>query len=296
MRLAPVGAVGELYIGGAGVAYGYLNRPDLTAEKFVPDPFSGEPGARMYRSGDLARYRRDGVLEYLGRIDHQVKIRGFRIELGEIEAALLKHPAVREALVVTDKDLPSEKQLVAYVVLHDGSELNVSDVRRSLGETLPPYMVPAIYVPLDSFPLTTNGKVDRAALPSPDGHRPSLDRVYTPPSTPLEEVLAEIWSEVLGVDAPGVDDSFFELGGHSLLATQVVSRISDTLQVDFPLRRFFEAPTVAGLAAVILQDPEMRARAEEALSILENVSGLSDEDVAAALGARQASTFVGVKS
>jgi amino acid adenylation domain-containing protein len=296
MRLAPAGAVGELYIGGAGVAYGYLNRPDLTAEKFVPDPFTGDPGARLYRSGDLARFRQDGVLEYLGRIDHQVKIRGFRIEPGEIESALLRHPAVREALVITDKDLPSEKQLVAYVVMHAGAELNVSDMRRFLEESLPPYMVPSIYVPLDNFPLTSNGKVDRAALPSPDGHRPSLERVYTPPSTPLEEVLAEIWSEVLGVDAPGVQDSFFELGGHSLLATQVVSRISDTLQVDIPLRRFFEAPAIAGLAAVIQQDPEMRARAEEALAILENVSGLSDEDVAAALDARQSAQYAEVES
>ncbi len=208
-----------MHIGGAGVARGYLNRPELTAEKFIPDPFSAEPGARMYKTGDLARYRPDGNIEFLGRADHQVKIRGFRIELGEIEAALGQHPAVREAVVLAREDAPGEKRLVAYVVA-GARAADDDDLRRFLKEKLPEYMVPAVFVLLDALPLMPNGKIDRRALPAPDRSRPELDKAFVAPRTPTEELLAEIWAQLLDIERVGVHDNFFDLGGHSLLATQ----------------------------------------------------------------------------
>ncbi|MGD1020131.1 MAG: amino acid adenylation domain-containing protein [Verrucomicrobiia bacterium] len=244
----PIGVPGELYIGGAGVARGYLNRPELTAEKFVPDPFRVLPGARMYKTGDLARYRPDGNIEFLGRADHQVKIRGFRIELGEIEAALGQHPAVREAVVVAREDAPGEKRLVAYVVPEREPLPTTTDLRNFLKEKLPEYMVPAVFVLLDALPLMPNGKIDRRALPSPDRSRPELDKAFVAPRTSTEESLAEIWAQLLNIERVGIHDNFFDLGGHSLLATQLVSRIREGFQVEIPLRRLFEVPTVAGLA------------------------------------------------
>ncbi|MGD0207573.1 MAG: amino acid adenylation domain-containing protein [Verrucomicrobiota bacterium] len=254
----PIGVPGELYIGGAGVARGYLNRPE-TAEKFIPDPFSAVPGARMYKTGDLARYRPDGNIEFLGRADHQVKIRGFRIELAEIEAVLGQHPAVREAVVLAQetaaKDLSAslgtEKRLVAYVVAEREPLPTTTDLRHFLKEKLPEYMVPAVFVLLEALPLMPNGKVDRRALPSPDRSRPELDKAFVAPRTPTEELLAEIWAQLLDLERVGIHDNFFDLGGHSLLATQVVSRIRETFQVEIPLRRLFEVPTVAGLAESI---------------------------------------------
>ena len=248
----PIGVQGELYIGGAGVARGYLNRPELTAEKFIPDPFSAAPGARMYRTGDLARYRPDGNIEFLGRADHQVKIRGFRIELGEIEAALGQHPAVREAVVLAREDAArAEKRLVAYVVAEREPLPTTTDLRNFLKEKLPEYMVPAVFVLLDALPLMPNGKIDRRALPSPDRSRPELDKAFVAPRTPTEELLAEIWAQLLDLERVGIHDNFFDLGGHSLLATQLVSRMRETFQVEIPLRRLFEVPTVAGLAESI---------------------------------------------
>jgi amino acid adenylation domain-containing protein len=263
----PIGVAGELYIGGAGVARGYLNRPELTAEKFIPDPFRVLPGARMYKTGDLARYRPDGNIEFLGRTDHQVKIRGFRIELGEIEAALGRHPAVREAVVMAREDKPGdpsaslltdpstslriEKRLVAYVVAEREPLPTTTDLRNFLKEKLPEYMVPAVFVLLDALPLMPNGKIDRRALPSPDRSRPELDKVFVAPRTPTEESLVEIWVQLLNIERVGVHDNFFDLGGHSLLATQLVSRMREAFQVEIPLRRLFEAPTVAGLAESI---------------------------------------------
>ena len=240
----PVGVPGELYVGGAGVARGYLARPGLTAERFVPDPFSSVPGARLYRTGDRARHLRDGGIEFLGRMDHQVKIRGFRIEPGEIEAALSTHDAVRDAVVVA-----RDERLVAYVAA-DGSP-TTTELRAHLAAKLPGYMVPAQFVALDELPLTPNGKVDRAALPAPEG-RPELEAVYTAPRTPVEEVLAGIWCDVLGLERVGVHDDFFDLGGHSLVATQVVSRARAALSVELPLKALFESPTVAGLAAIAI--------------------------------------------
>ncbi|MEO6194012.1 MAG: amino acid adenylation domain-containing protein [Thermoanaerobaculia bacterium] len=241
MDPAPIGVTGELYIGGAGVCRGYLHRPALTAGKLVPDPF-GTWGERLYRTGDLARRMPDGTIEFLGRTDHQVKVRGFRIELGEIEAALLSLPAVREAVVLA-RENRSEKRLVAYVA----GDVAAEELRRSLRERLPEYMVPAAFVKLAALPLTVNGKVDRQALPAPDGQ--SLDVEYVAPRTPVEEVLAGIWAEVLGVERVGVADHFFDLGGHSLLATRVMSRLRAAFGVEMPLRDLFEAPTVEALAA-----------------------------------------------
>ncbi|MBA2673703.1 non-ribosomal peptide synthetase, partial [Ramlibacter sp.] len=245
----PVGVAGELYVSGAGVARGYLHRPELTAERFIPDPFATEPGARMYKSGDLARYLPNGTLDYLGRADHQVKIRGFRIELGEIEAALTTQPGVREALVLARDDAPGDKRLVAYVVANDAA-LDATALRKPLLARLPDYMVPAHYVLLDALPLTSNGKIDRKALPSPEMGTQAT-AVYVEPRTPTEQLLAGIWSRTLHAERVGAQDDFFALGGHSLLATQVVSQIRDHAGVELPLRVLFEAPVLSELAARI---------------------------------------------
>ncbi|HWM91847.1 MAG TPA: amino acid adenylation domain-containing protein [Thermoanaerobaculia bacterium] len=236
-RPLPAGVAGELCLGGEGLARGYLGRPDLTADSFVPDPFS--TGGRLYRTGDLARHQSDGEIEFLGRIDHQVKIRGVRIELGEIEAVLSGHPEVREA-VVTVRERGGERVLVAYVV-GEGA------FRSYLAARLPPAMIPSAFVVLDALPLTQNGKVDLRALPDPDWDE-AASQGFAAPRTPTEELLAAVWSEVLGRSQVGIHDGFFELGGHSLLATQVVSRVRKTLGVEIPLRALFEAPTIAGLA------------------------------------------------
>ncbi|WP_277347240.1 condensation domain-containing protein, partial [Collimonas pratensis] len=244
----PIGVAGELYIGGDGLARGYLNRPGLTAEKFIPNPFSTVAGARMYRSGDLARYLPDGNIEYLGRIDQQVKIRGFRIELGEIEAALVALPGIGDALVLAREDQPGDKRLVAYVVMHEAAGFDDTALRTALSLTLPDYMVPAHFVMLDSLPLTPNGKIDRKALPAPDMTRG--DSGYMAPRTPTEDILAGIWSDVLKLDRVGVYDNFFNLGGHSLLAVTLIARMrSAGLQVD--VRALFATPTIAALAAVV---------------------------------------------
>ncbi|MET0396001.1 MAG: amino acid adenylation domain-containing protein, partial [Longimicrobiaceae bacterium] len=241
----PPGVVGEMYIGGAAVARGYHARPALTAQRYVPDPFPGEPGARLYRTGDRVRRLADGALEFLGRVDQQVKLRGYRIEPGEIEAALREHPAVRDAVVVVREDAPGDRRLVGYVVA-EGAALSPGELREHLGGRVPEHMVPGAFVALDSIPLTPNGKLDRRALPAPRWC--AGEEGYVAPRTPAEEVLAGIWAEVLGVGRVGVRENFFELGGHSLLATRVVSRIRETLAVELPLRGLFEAPTVAGLA------------------------------------------------
>ncbi|HSE36537.1 MAG TPA: amino acid adenylation domain-containing protein, partial [Blastocatellia bacterium] len=248
LNLVPVGISGEVYIGGVGVARGYLHDPAQTAERFIPHPFSREPGARLYRTGDLARYRSGGDVELLGRIDHQVKLRGLRVELAEIEAALNLHEDVREAVVLAREDQPGEKRLVAYVVAGQEQARTLHSMRDFLKERLPEYMVPPAFVFLDSLPLTPNGKVDRQALPAPTAARPELGETFAPPGTPAEEVLAGLWEELLGVEQVGVNDNFFELGGHSLLATQVTSRMRELFHVEIALRQLFETPTVAGLA------------------------------------------------
>jgi amino acid adenylation domain-containing protein/non-ribosomal peptide synthase protein (TIGR01720 family) len=244
MRPLPVGVAGELYVGGAGLARGYRHRPALTAERFVPDPFGGEPGSRLYRTGDRVRYRADGAIEYLGRLDHQVKVRGFRIELGEIEAALGQHEAIREVVVLAREDQPGDRRLVAYYVA--ASEVAGSELRAFLRQRLPEYMVPGVFVALPAMPLSPNGKVDRKALLAPD--RAALEVAYLAPRTSTEEVLTGIWAQVLGAERVGIHDNFFELGGHSLLATQIASRVLDALHVELPLRDLFEVRTVEELA------------------------------------------------
>ncbi|WP_269770245.1 non-ribosomal peptide synthetase [Cystobacter fuscus] len=247
LQPVPLGVPGELHLSGSGLARGYFNRPELTAERFIPDPFSGQPGARLYKTGDLARFLPDGSLEYLGRIDQQVKVRGFRIELGEIESILLSQPEVLQVAVLAREDVPGDKRLVAYAVAAPGTHLDANTLRRRLEQTLPGYMVPSAFVLLEALPLTPNGKIDRKALPPPESHHLAR-REFIPPRTGLEMALAQVWRELLKVDAVGVQDNFFELGGHSLLVTQAVSRILDTLQVELPVRAFFEAPTLEALA------------------------------------------------
>ncbi|WP_197716708.1 non-ribosomal peptide synthetase [Methylocaldum marinum] len=262
LQPVPAGITGEIYIAGEGLARGYLGRPDLTAERFIADPF-GPPGTRMYRTGDLARWRPDGALDFLGRIDHQVKIRGFRIEPGEIEAALVTHPGVAQAVVIACGDRPDDKHLVAYVVPAPGCSPSPSDLHRHLAETLPDYMAPAIFVTLDALPLTANGKLDRKALPAPERQATSD---YTAPRTPTEKVLADLWAETFGLERVGVHDNFFELGGNSLLVTHLAARIQAAFSVELPLGMVFEVSTIAGLAE----------RLDEALALLRPVP-LPDE-------------------
>jgi len=264
MQPLPVGVAGELYIGGEGVARGYFRRPELTAQRFVPDPFDHRPGARLYRTGDLARYLPDGNVQYLGRSDFQVKVRGFRIELGEIETVLAQHPAVQQVVVAAREDVPGHKHLVAYVVSRPDQHLNITQARAHLKQSLPDYMLPSAIVELDALPLTPNGKVDRKALPAPEYQRTESDAAFVAPRTPMEEIISSIWAEVLLLDRVGVYDNFFELGGHSLAGTQVVSRLREAFSVDLPLRALFEAPTVAGQAERV---ERLRGRGSEAGSV-----------------------------
>ncbi|MEI8212293.1 MAG: amino acid adenylation domain-containing protein [Planctomycetota bacterium] len=250
-RLVPAGVAGELYIGGPGVARGYWNQPELTAEKFVANPFSDDSESRLYRTGDLCRWRADGNLEFLGRMDGQVKLRGFRIELGEIESVLNEYPDVAQSVVILREDHPDDKRLVAYCVPTTEIVLNHSELRGRLRSRLPDYMLPSAFVSLDKLPLTSSGKVNRRGLPAPDDSRPDLETHYAAPRTPIEQQLASIWADVLGIEAIGIHDNFFSLGGHSLLVTRVNARISSELQVDLPLRKLFEAPTIAELSSEI---------------------------------------------
>jgi amino acid adenylation domain-containing protein len=252
LQLVPIGVVGELYVSSVGLARGYLNRPDLTAEKFIPNPFSDEPGTRMLKTGDLARYRPDGTLEFLARIDdNQVKIRGFRIELGEIEAVLSQHPAVRKTVVIDREDVPVYKHLVAYVVPVKEQVPTVTELHCFLKQKLPDYMIPSAFVFLATLPLTPNGKVDRRALPLPDQLRPDLSVRFVAPRSLIEQQIADIWAQILKLEHIGIHDNFFELGGHSLLATQVISRLRQTFCVEVPLRYLFEKPTVAEISGYI---------------------------------------------
>ncbi len=245
----PIGIPGELFLAGAGLARGYFGRPDLTAERFVPNPFGTAKNARMYKTGDLCRWLPDGNLEYLGRLDNQVKLRGFRIELGEIEAVLARHPRVHQCLVMAREDTPGDKRLVAYLVAAAGEPVQEDDLRAHLKRSLPEFMLPSAFVVLAAFPLTPNGKINRKALPVPEYKGES--EKYTAPRTPIEEVVAGIWAEVLRLQQVGIHDDFFALGGHSLLATQVISRVRQACRTELPLRALFEAPTVAGLCALI---------------------------------------------
>jgi amino acid adenylation domain-containing protein len=257
LRPVPPGCAGELYLGGAGLARGYSGRPAETAARFGPDPFADAPGARMYHTGDRARWRADGRLEFLGRVDDQVKVRGFRVEPGEVEAALAAHPGVRDAAVAAHVDAAGERMLVGYVVPAPASPPDDDALREWLRARLPEHMVPGAIVRLDSLPLSPNGKVDRRALPAPGPGRPAQGVEFVPPRSELEEAIAAIWREVLELERVGVHDRFFDVGGHSLRATQVLSRMEESLGLEIPLRRLFETPTVAGLALAVVE-----ARAE----------------------------------
>ncbi|GAX45459.1 amino acid adenylation domain-containing protein [Tolypothrix sp. NIES-4075] len=250
LQPVPIGVPGELYISGVCLARGYLNRPELTQEKFIPNPFEQIARSKLYKTGDLVRYLPDGNIEYLGRIDNQVKIRGFRIELGEIEAALSQRSDLQACCVIPREDIPGDKRLVAYVVQHQDSTATISELRQYLKARFPEYMIPSAFVVLESLPLTPSGKLDRRALPAPESYNSNLDK-YIAPRTPIEELLTQIWAQVLKVEKVGIADNFFELGGHSLLATQLVSRIRNIFKVELPLRELFATATLAELAQTI---------------------------------------------
>jgi len=265
-NLAPKGVVGELCIGGLGLARGYLNHPDITAERFIPHPFSHLGGERLYRSGDLARWRVDGELEYMGRIDDQIKVRGYRIEVGEVESRLRSQAGVQDAAVIAQADQSNQMRLIAYLVnKKEAGPLDLNDVKGELRKMLPEYMLPTEYVELDYLPLTANGKVDRKRLPKLDGAREKR-RPYEGPTTPMEELVCSIWSRALSIERVGLDDDFFEIGGHSLLATQIVLELQKALHVDLSLRDLFESRTPRQLARV---SGEM---------LLKEVEGLSEEE------------------
>jgi acyl-coenzyme A synthetase/AMP-(fatty) acid ligase/acyl carrier protein len=244
-QLVPVGVAGELYIGGSGVACGYLNRPDLTSERFIPDTFQHSPEAKLYRTGDLVRYRRTGEIEFLGRIDHQVKLRGFRIELGEIEISLRAVPGVNDA-VVTMRDDNGDKYLVGYILADQANRPSEALIRDQLRQTLPEYMLPRSLVFLDKFPRTPNGKLDRAALPAPG--RPTSRGIYVAPATPAESAIADVFKELLQIDLLSMKDNFFELGAHSLLIAKAHDKLKHTLDPNLQLIDFFQYPTIEALA------------------------------------------------
>jgi amino acid adenylation domain-containing protein len=293
MNPVPVGVVGELYIGGDALARGYLSRPALTAVQFIPHPYSATPGARLYRTGDLARYREDGCIEYLGRIDQQVKVLGYRVEPGEVEAVLLQHSRVRECFVLAVEKEKSDKQLAAYVVADD-EEITPAVLRAYLAEKLPAYMVPAVFVFLDRLPLNINGKIDRNALPVATEIRTITDEVYLAPQTEIQQVLASIWSEVLGVEQVGICDNFFELGGHSLMATQVMSRIRRRFQVEVPLRNIFETPTIEKLSEAIESElSREQSNVDKIARALEQMEQLSAAEVEELLRTKAAAMAFG---
>src|ERR1051325_1237905 len=251
LKPVPVGVQGELHVGGCSLGRGYLNRPELTAEKLIPDPFSNQPGARLFKTGDLARYLPDGDVEFIGRLDQQVKIRGFRVEPEEIEAVLVEHPGVRTAHVMAYGEVSGDKRLAAYIVARQQPEPSTVELRQFLKGRVPEYMVPSAFVLMEALPRMPNGKIDRKALPAPDASRPELETSFVLPRNPIEETLSGIWARVLGVEQVGVHDNFFELGGHSLLATQTISRIREAFHIELSLRHLFEEPTVAGLSLSI---------------------------------------------
>src|SRR5437660_1358709 len=275
MRPVPIGVAGEIYLGGAGLACGYFSRPELTAAKFVPDPFSSQPGVLLYKTGDLARYLPDGALEYLGRLDHQVKLRGMRIELSEIASILLDHPAVKDAVVILREETSGYAYLVAYVVLHAGELSTGADLQQHLSRWVPGYMIPGFFVFLDTFPLTPNGKINRQALPAPDRMELPRKMPFAAPHTPVEQALGDAWKRILHIPAVGIHDNFFDAGGDSILSILLASRIHNLFQVDLPLRNLFETntATIAGIANFIEEEEK------HITQILDRVENLSDEEV-----------------
>jgi amino acid adenylation domain-containing protein len=278
----PVGVTGEIYVGGAGVARGYLHRPKLTAERFLCDPFQVDPTARMYKSGDLGKWLPDGTIEYLGRNDFQVKIRGFRIELGEIEAKLAQQPGVRDAVVIAREDIPGNKRLVAYLTTQEGGSVVAAELRNALAKELAEYMVPSAFVQLTHLPLTPNGKLDRQALLAPDQHAVAA-RAYEAPQGEVEETMAVIWQELLGLQRVGRHDDFFELGGHSLLAVQLVARLRHACRVDVPLAALFHKPQLALLAGFVLSLQVETFLGDDLETIQQELDSMSEEELLAIL-------------
>ena len=273
----PIGIPGELWLGGAGVGRGYLNKPELTVSSFIPDTYANSPNARLYNTGDRARYMPDGNIEFLGRADGQVKLRGFRIELGEIESVLRQHPSVKNAVAIVREDTPGDKRLVAYAVA-ERDAVPQHALTNMLKAKLPEYMVPADIVFLETLPLTSSGKVDRKSLPAPVHDRSRLMNQYIAPRTPYEKEIARIWGEVMSLENPGLHDNFFELGGHSLLATRVISRINCAFGIQLPLRNIFESPTIVGLAQTLLIN-KSRVLQEVALTtLLDQLENLSEAE------------------
>jgi acyl carrier protein len=284
-HLVPMGVPGEIHVGGAGVTPGYLNRPELTAARFIPNPFSPFSGDALYRSGDLACYLPNGDLEYLGRIDQQVKLRGFRIELSEIEAVLHQQAGVQACVVVAHQVAANDKRLIAYVVPKTDS-VSSPELRQFLKTRLPDYMLPATFVFLEALPLTSNGTLDRRALPLPEGTNPS-STLYQAPRTVIEKNLAEIWADVLRVDQVGIQDNFFELGGHSLIATQLIARVRRAFNMELSLRVLFETRTIEGMAQAIQEQERgidqpplgVHAASHQPERLLARLDQLSDEEV-----------------
>ena len=274
----PIGVCGELYIGGDGLARDYLNHPELTAQSFIPHAFSDKPGARLYKTGDLARCLPNGNIEFIGRLDQQVKIRGFRIELGEIEAVLGQHPAVQETVVMAGEDVHGDKRLVGYVVSRKEQTPTVTELRGFLRSKLPEHMVPSVFVFLDVLPLTPHGKVDRQALPPAAGTRPDLEKAFMAPRTPVEKALSGIWAQILGLEQLGINDNFFEIGGHSLSATRVISLARKAFEMELPLRTLFEKPTIEELALVISQSLAVGTEQGHLCPILTELEALSEEE------------------
>jgi amino acid adenylation domain-containing protein len=287
----PIGVPGELYVGGDNVSRGYLNQPDLTGERFIPDPFSAEPGARLYKTGDMVRFLSEETIEFLGRKDQQLKIRGYRIEPGEIEAQLELHPDVREAIVIPREDSPGEKRIVAYVAVAAPS-LQVNDLRSHLAERLPEYMVPSSFVLLNALPRTPNGKIDRQALPAPADAEDT--ELFVAPRTRVEEALCRIWAELLGIEQVGINNSFFDLGGHSLMAMQMLSRLRQTFQLELPLQIVFEARTIAKLAKALISFEMTPGQVERIAAISVELESMSTEAVSARLREANAERASGV--
>lgn len=281
----PINVPGALYIGGQGVGRGYSDAPDLTAERFIPDPLSERAGSRLYATGDVSRHIRDGRIEFLGRSDQQVKLRGYRIELGEIEAALDRHSAVHQSAVVVQERSQGEKYLVAYVVVESGSSLNISEMREFLKGLLPETMIPSVLVRLDAMPMTPSGKIFRRGLPTFEPTGAEANKTFAPPRSPLEQVLVELWADILELDRVGIDDNFFEIGGHSILASKFISRLRETVQVELPLRTFFSSPTVAGLAEAMIKDGQQGTKALRIAELLISVANYSEDEVEAILDA-----------
>src|SRR5205814_7005419 len=270
----PIGVAGELHVGGAGVTRGYLNQPDLTAERFIRNPFSDDPNERLYRTGDIVSYRANGILDFLGRADNQIKIRGFRVELEEIEQALREQSSVKDGVVVYDE---SAQRLVAYVIPQDNKGISTTNLRNSLKTKLPAYMVPSILEVIDALPVTANGKINRRALPEP-ASQTQTDETFVAPSTPIKEMIASAWREVLNLERIGAHDNFFDVGGHSLLAAKVVSLVRNQMNVDLSIVDLFQAPTIAALAELLAPRVAEKSARDEFDRLMREIAEMTEAE------------------